>query len=112
MLHELRLNIEPFNSIKSGTKTVEMRLYDEKRKRIKIGDKINFLLRSDMSKSIMVEVVGLRAFNNFAELYKSYNKIELGYKEDEIADPKDMQKYYSLKEQKLYGVVAIKVKLI
>ena len=40
MIHEMRLNNEPFNKIKEGTKTVELRLLDEKRKTLRVGDKI------------------------------------------------------------------------
>lgn len=32
MLHEMRLNHQPFLSIKSGDKKIEMRLFDEKGK--------------------------------------------------------------------------------
>lgn len=35
MIHEMRLNNEPFNKIKEGTKTVELRLLDEKKKSFK-----------------------------------------------------------------------------
>ena len=42
MIHEMRLNNEPFNKIKEGTKTVELRLLDEKRKTLRVGDKIIF----------------------------------------------------------------------
>ena len=33
MLHKMKLNESPFESIKNGTKTIEFRLYDEKRKK-------------------------------------------------------------------------------
>ena len=42
MTHELRLHDEPFNLIKNGTKTIELRLYDEKRREIHEGDNIEF----------------------------------------------------------------------
>ena len=42
MLHEMKLNENPFERMKNGTKTIEFRLNDEKRKKIKIGDKITF----------------------------------------------------------------------
>ena len=42
MLHKMRLNKEPFDEMKNGTKTIEFRLYDEKRQKVKIGDKIEF----------------------------------------------------------------------
>jgi len=31
MLHKMKLKQEPFDKIKKGTKTMELRLYDEKR---------------------------------------------------------------------------------
>ena len=45
MLHEMKLQNGPFNSIKNGKKTIELRLYDEKRQKVKIRDKIEFMLR-------------------------------------------------------------------
>ena len=42
MKYNMKLNNEPFNLIKNGTKTVELRLNDEKRKLLNIGDKIEF----------------------------------------------------------------------
>ena len=38
----MKLNESPFDRIKNGTKTIEFRLYDDKRKQIKVGDKIEF----------------------------------------------------------------------
>ncbi|MBQ0126139.1 MAG: DUF402 domain-containing protein, partial [Clostridiales bacterium] len=40
----IRMNLqkEPFESIKSGEKTVEVRLYDEKRRAVHVGDEIDF----------------------------------------------------------------------
>ena len=32
MEHKMKLKDKPFNSIKNGTKTIELRLYDEKRR--------------------------------------------------------------------------------
>lgn len=40
MIHKMKLNESPFDKIKNGTKTVEFRLYDDKRKQKKVGDNI------------------------------------------------------------------------
>ena len=45
MLYKMKLNKSPFERIKNGTKTIEFRLYDEKRKQIKVGDKITRFAR-------------------------------------------------------------------
>ena len=110
MKHEMKLHNNPFNSIKSGTKTIEMRLYDEKRRLIKIGDIIEFTNRSTEEK-ISVEVIRLHIFNNFSELYKHFDKVLLGYNKNEEANPNDMIKYYSKEEQEKYGAVGIEIKL-
>lgn len=36
----------------------------------------------------------------------------MGYDEDDIAIPKDMEEYYSPEEQSKYGVLGIKIKKI
>ena len=42
---EMKLDKEPFEKIKSGEKTIELRLYDEKRRKIRVGDIIVFTCR-------------------------------------------------------------------
>lgn len=42
MIHEMKLNDNAFNNIKKGLKKFELRLYDDKRKNINIGDTIIF----------------------------------------------------------------------
>lgn len=110
MEYKMRLHNDPFIKIKSGTKIVELRLNDEKRSILKIGDTIEFTNRSTDEK-ILVDIVDLKKYKSFEELYKYFNKIEMGYNEDEEANPKDMEEYYSKEEQEKYGVVGIIIKL-
>ena len=46
-IYELRLNEKPFESIKNGTKTIEMRLQDEKRNQYQVGDILIFKKRPE-----------------------------------------------------------------
>lgn len=110
-MHEMRLHNSPFNLIKSGTKTIELRLNDEKRSLIKVGNKIEFTNRITEEK-IVVEVINLHKYDSFVELYKHFDKVSMGYDEDEEAEPKDMEQYYSKEEQDKYGVLGIEIKLI
>ena len=105
------LNEEPFASIKSGTKTIEMRLYDEKRQKIKEDDIIEFINLANEEK-IYTKVKALHLYDSFAELYKHFDKVSLGYKEDEEANPSDMEKYYPASEQEKYGVVGIEIEKV
>jgi len=109
MKHEMKLNNEPFECIKNGTKTIELRLNDEKRKLLTVGDYIEFTNRATNEK-LLVEVIDLFKYNSFEELYKHFNKIEMGYSINEEANPKDMENYYSKEEQEKYGVLGIKIK--
>lgn len=111
MKHEMKLNNEPFECIKNGTKTIELRLNDEKRKLLTVGDYIEFTNRVTNEK-LLVEVIDLFKYNSFEELYKHFNKIEMGYSINEEANPKDMENYYSKEEQEKYGVLGIKIKKI
>lgn len=109
MKHELRLNNGPFTKIKAGTKTVELRLYDEKRKNIKENDTILFTNRTTLEK-LEVVVKKTTVYPSFEELYKHYDKVAMGYEEGEIASPYDMEKYYSKEKQSEYGTLAIEIK--
>lgn len=46
MKHEMKLKAQFFNYIKNGTKRIELRLNDEKRRKIKLGDTIKFCFTS------------------------------------------------------------------
>lgn len=107
----MHLNQEPFQKIKKGTKTVEMRLCDGKRKYIAVGDIIEFINRSDEKDRFETEVIGVHIYPTFKELFENFSKQELGYSDVENADPKDMEKYYSMEEQLKNCVVGIEIKV-
>lgn len=111
MIHEMRLNNDPFNKIKKGTKTVELRLLDKKRKALRVGDKIIFT-NKDTNEKIDVIVKGLFKANNFNDIYKKYSKEVMGYSDEEVANPKDMEKYYSIEEINKYGTLAIEIEKV
>ena len=114
MKHTMRLNPQPFARIKSGQKTIEMRLYDEKRRLIRIGDEIEFVHSSNDAQRLRCIVVDLHKFSSFHQLYDHLNLLQCGYTDGEIAtaSPADMEKYYSVKEQERYGVVGIEIKVL
>ena len=111
MKHSMKLRKIPFNKIKNGTKTIELRLLDEKRKLLKIKDEIEFT-NIDTNETLLTIIEDLYKFDNFEELYKCFDKVFLGYDKDEEASYKDMEDYYSKEEQKEYGVIGIKIKVL
>ena len=70
MIHKMKLNENPFERIKNGTKTIEFRLYDEKRKKIKIGDKIEFSKLPDLQEKMLVDVLDIYRDKTFENLLK------------------------------------------
>ena len=114
MRHDMTLFPRPYASIASGQKTIELRLYDEKRQSIQIGDQIRFTNTEDALQTTLCEVVQLYVFKNFAELYAKLPLLQCGYTPEDInsAHPDDMLTYYSKEKQAQYGVVGIELKLI
>ena len=109
MKHEMKLNNDPYTCIKNGTKTIELRLNDEKRQLLKIKDLIEFT-NIETLEQMLVEIENLYHYPSFDELYKHFDKVAMGYKKDEIANSKDMEEYYSKEEQAKYGVLGIEIK--
>lgn len=102
--HTMNLYNDAFNLIKQGSKTIELRLYDEKRQKILIGDLIQFINIDNKN------VLSTKVKNIF--IYKDFDKMSIGYKEDEIANYKDMEQYYSIEDIEKYGVIGIEIQLI
>ena len=78
MLHEMKLQNGPFNSIKNGKKTIELRLYDEKRQKIAIGDTIIFQKEPELETTMKVKVIGLLRYNTFEELFEESKAFMVG----------------------------------
>ena len=108
MIHEMKLNESPFERIKNGTKTIEFRLYDEKRKKVKIGDKIEFSKLPDLQEKILVDVLDIYRDETFENLFKKIftDKNEIARK------TKSMYQFYSKEQEKQYGVVGIRIALL
>ncbi len=113
MLHTMKLNISPFEKIKNGVKTIELRLNDEKRQQVKTGDLIEFSCIGSPSDKIRTKVTALHYFDSFEELYRSLPLLKCGYTEETVsnADSSDMEKFYSKEEQEKYGVVGIELEV-
>lgn len=111
MTHHMRLHKEPFEQIKNGTKTIELRLNDEKRRQVKRGDIIEFSETDNPDNKLMTRVIALHPFGSFQELYENLPLLQCGYTQADIASakPEDMDDYYSRELQQQYGVLGIEI---
>jgi ASC-1-like (ASCH) protein len=107
----MNLNPQPFEMIARGMKTIELRLLDEKRKKIAVGDVLVFTNTADPELQLRCIVRKLHRFANFAELYAALPLDRCGYLPDELVDarPEDMDIYYPPEKQQQYGVVGIEI---
>lgn len=108
---EMRLADEPFEKMQRGEKTVEIRLYDEKRQKIEVGDAITFYKGESRDEWISATVVGLHRFASFKELFRSdlFPKTGCGDSTpDEAAE--NMYRYYTREQEKQWGVLAIEIR--
>lgn len=114
MTHQMNLHAAPFDMIARGSKTIELRLYDEKRRRIKVGDEIVFTHSNDATRTLRCRVIALHVFASFKELYNTLPLLNCGYTEADIAtaSPDDMSLYYTKEQQAADGVVGIEIQLI
>lgn len=113
MAHKMNLYQEPFEMICNGQKTIELRLNDEKRQKIKVGDMIEFS-QTETGEKLTAEVIALHKFDFFAELYQKLPLLKCGYTESDIttAKPEDMNLYYTPEQQEKYGVLGIELKVL
>ena len=109
MLHRMKLQRDPFEKILQGKKTIELRLYDEKRQGVRVGDEIEFTDLTEPSRKILTRVLGLHFFESFEEMFRVLPADAMGYEVGQIPKAEDMELYYSKEEQALYGVVGIEL---
>ena len=113
MIYEMKLQPDFYNYMLNGTKRIEIRLNDEKRKYIKVGDKIKFYKEPNLEEYFLTEVVEILKFNDFREMIDNLKIEELA---DEILTKDELlstlEKYYSKETQEKYGTLGIRIKLI
>ena len=110
-MHRMHLEPKAYARMEDEKKTIELRLYDEKRRRIQAGDVIRFESTDDETDVLFAWVTGMRFFASFDELYAALPLDACGYAPEEIktASPRDMDKCYPPEEQKKWGVVGIEL---
>lgn len=113
MEHKIKLKPQYYNYMLYGTKRIEIRLYDEKRQQIKIGDTIIFLKEPNLNESFKAKVTGLLRYNSFEDMFKDFDTSILS---DKSMTKKDLinvlEQFYTKEKQKQYGVLGIRIELI
>ena len=109
MLHQMGLYQEPFQSIVSGKKIVEIRLNDLKRQAVQVADQIEFTNLSTHEK-VTVNVTERQIFKDFQTLYEQIPLEQLdcsGWSMKELLDA--TYTIYSRKCEKQFGALALTI---
>lgn len=104
--HISHLNARPFVLIVSGVKTIESRLFDDKRQKIQLGDEITYVNRASKDESVTVKVIALHRYPTFHDLFHSHDPALFGGESVEELE-RGIDGYYSGEDQQRYGVVGI-----
>lgn len=113
MIHEMKLQPEYYNYILNGTKRIEIRLFDEKRQQIKIGDTIKFLKEPELKESFNAKVVELLRYDSFEDMFKDYDISVLADKsmtKEKLITA--LEQFYTKEKQEMYGALGIRIELI
>lgn len=104
----MKLNKIPFEMIKNGTKTIECRLFDEKRQKIAIGDTIIFHLTDNIDEIITVKVMGLLRYKVFEDMFSRHDPRRFGgVSAQDLTDT--LLDIYPLHDQLKNGIVGIDI---
>lgn len=97
-----------FDMIESGQKTIEIRLNDEKRQNVNIGDSYVFGLDPERHKWIRKKIKNKYIFKDFSETCNKIDPIKAGF-----SNRDEMKVVYNAiypnQKQKMYGVVAFEL---
>ena len=108
-MHTMKVQTKYYNLLKNGSKTIELRLYDEKRQLIQVGDTVQFSNLADPNDTFQATVVALHRASDFASLCQIIRPEQAGFKnQGELLQI--MEQFYSPKKQQEYGVIGIEIK--
>lgn len=110
-INEMKLYPAPYDLIRDGSKTVEIRLFDEKRASLSEGDLILFKKTPYLAEMLYRKIAQIRRFDDIDELFNAYGPVALGCKEEDTVESfcDGMKKIYSEENISKYGWCAIEL---
>lgn len=107
----MHLTPEHFDLVANGSKALECRLYDEKRRTIELGDTIVFARADDPEQTVETEVIGLLLYRSFDELLSGFDPSVYGGK-DQASFLEGLRSFYPEEQERECGVVGIRVRTV
>ena len=104
--HLFHRDSDPFERIITGDKTFEIRLNDEKRQKVKTGDRVKVVLRGKDDTYFISEITDLEYFDDWDTLFTKFG--------DKISDEDKqlLQSIYTPQRVAKYGIVIMHFNLL
>lgn len=113
MKHEMKIKAIYFEKIKKGEKIYEVRLNDEKRRAMDVGDVLVLKKEPDQVEELYLEIKDLVYFDSFDEMVNTLPSEKIGFAGMEKQAIVDVyHSFYSPADERKHGVVAIKVQVM
>lgn len=110
---DMAITHDQFQLIENGTKTIEVRLNDAKRRHLRPGNHITF---TDLTTGVKlcVQVTAIDHFTSFTALYTAFPGPQVGAAaEDSVPKmTQDTYQHYTPAQERANGVLAIHLRLI
>lgn len=110
----MKLLESAYNRVSSGKKTVEIRLFDKKCQKLNLGDTIEFSKLPGLKYKVKVKIIALLRYKSFRDLINDFGVEYSGHPKNHPIDSRINNLYtmYSKEEEKQYGILGIKIKLL
>jgi ASC-1-like (ASCH) protein len=113
MFHKMKLYADYFELVKLNKKKYEIRLNDDKRKNILVGDIIKFSNFSLPKETIFVKVKRIQYYSSFANLFNHVPLKLIGFPEKSIDEVfKKIYSIYSKEDERKFGVILMEIETI
>ena len=113
MFHKMKLYADYFELVKSNEKKYEIRLNDDKRKNVQVGDIIKFSNFSLPKEAIFVEVKSIQYYFSFANLFNHVPMKLIGLPDRSIDEAiSKIYSIYSKEDERKFGVILMEIETI
>jgi len=109
----MKVKPEYFDKIKAGKKIYEIRLLDDKRKLLKVGDTVLLKKEPELFDGIVIRITEIKYFNTFLEMAQRLSIKDIGFEGKTAAEVNDIyHTFYKIEDEVKYGVVALRFELL
>lgn len=108
-MYQMKVREKYYTMLRDGIKTIELRLYDEKRQKIKIGELIEFSCVENPSEKFVAKVKALYRADDFQRLSTIIDIKKAGFFGDTDEMLRIMEEFYPRENQQKYGVLGIEI---